>query len=93
MSSADINGILFEISEAFRNAMVLKAQNGDTRLIDLPDYEAEELKKIASKIKMGQLLKLARLFSDVEKKINFNINERWIMEATLINCVALLRQQ
>lgn len=93
MASADINGILFEISDAFRSAMILKAQGGDSRLIDLPDYEIEELKKISEGLKMGQLLKLAKLFSDVEKKISFNINERWIMEATLINCVAVLRQQ
>lgn len=93
MASADINGILYEISEAFRNAMVLKAQEGDARLVDLPDCEIVELKKISDKLKMGQLLKLARLFSDIEKKISFNINERWIMEATLINCVAVLRQQ
>jgi DNA polymerase-3 subunit gamma/tau len=93
MASADINSILFELSEVFRNTMILKAQQGEVKFIDLPDYEIEELKKISEKLKMGQLLKLARLFSDVEKKMSFNINERWIMEATLINCVALLRQQ
>jgi DNA polymerase-3 subunit gamma/tau len=93
MAAADINEILFEISDAFRSAMIIKAQKGESRLIDLPDYEIEELKKISEKLTMGQLLKLARLFSDVEKKINFNINERWVMEATLINCVAVLRQQ
>ncbi len=93
MASADVSGILYEISEAFRNTMILKAQNNDSRLIDLPDYEIKELKDISDKLKIGQLLKLAKLFSDVEKKVNFNINERWIMEATLIHCVALLRQQ
>jgi len=93
MASADTNAILYEISEALRSAMVPQAQDGDSRLIDLPDYEIAELKKISEKLTMGQLLKLARLFSDVEKKMSFNINERWIMEATLINCVAALRQK
>jgi len=93
MSSADTSSILYEISDMFRNAMVIKAQGGDSRLIDLPDYEIQQLKKISDKLTMGQLLKLAKLFSDIEKKINFNINERWIMEATLINCVAILRQK
>ena len=92
MASVDIQEIMFEISDAFRNTMILKAQNGNSRLIDLPDNEIEVLKKIAEKFTLGQLLKLARLFSDVEKKMSFNINERWIMEATLINCVAALRK-
>jgi len=41
---------------------------------------------------MSQLVRLAQLFSEVEKKMSFNINERWIMEATLINCIASLRK-
>ena len=92
MASADTKEILVEISEAFRNAMLLKASGGDSRLVDLPDHEVSELKKISEKLTMGQILKLAKLFSDIEKKIGFNINERWIMEATLISCVAALRK-
>jgi len=92
MASADTKEILLEITEAFRYAMLLKAQGGDSSLVDLPDHEVEELKAISDKLTMGQLLKLAKLFSDIEKKMSFNINERWIMEATLINCVAALRK-
>lgn len=91
MASVDCKEILREITEVFRNIMLMKAQNGNSNLIDLPDHEISELKKIGEPLKMIQLIKLAHLFSDVEKKINFNINERWITEATLINCVASLR--
>ena len=92
MASVDTKQIMFEISEVFRNAMLLKAQDGNARLIDLPDNEINELKKMIEGLSMSQLLKLAHLFSDVEKKMSFNINERWITEATLINCVASLRK-
>jgi len=92
MASADAKQIMFEVAETFRNAMILKAQKGQTKLIDLPDNEIAELKKISDVLQLSQLLKLAHLFSNIEKKIEFNINERWIMEATLINCVATLRK-
>jgi len=92
MASVDTKQIMFEISEVFRNAMLLKAQDGNTRLIDLPDNEINELKKMIEGLNMSQLLKLAHLFADVEKKMSFNINERWITEATLINCVTSLRK-
>jgi DNA polymerase-3 subunit gamma/tau len=93
MASSDCRQIMYEISDVFRNIMVLKAQKGDSRLVDLPDNEIEDLKKLGESLKITQILKLAHLFADVEKKMSFNINERWIMEATLINCVASLRKE
>lgn len=93
MASADCKQILFEISEMFRNIMVIRAQNGESKNIDLPDHEIQDLKKIGESLNVPQLLKLAHLFSDIEKKISFNINERWITEAALINCVSILRKQ
>jgi len=92
MASADTREIMFEISDIFREIMVLKANNGETKLINLPDTEIVELNKIGEAMKLSQLLKLAHLFSDIERKMGFNINDRWIMEATLINCIAILRK-
>ena len=92
MASVDVKQIMFEISDIFRDIMILKAYKGDTKQIDLPDTEIAELNKIGDLIKLSHLLKLAHLFSDVERKMGFNINDRWIMEATLINCIAVLRK-
>jgi len=91
MASADCKQILYEVSEVFRNVMVIKAQNGNTKNIDLPDNEIQELRKIGEGLNISQILKLAHLFSDVDKKMSFNINERWIIEATLINCISSLK--
>lgn len=92
MASADVEAIAFEVSEIFRSIMLLKAQ-GDTRLLDIPDHEIEELKKLAEPVKLGQLDKLSRLFSSIRKEITYSINERWILESTLIHCLALLRKK
>jgi len=93
MASVDCKQILLEISDMFRNIMVIRAQEGGSKNVDLPDNEIQELKKIGESLSVSQLLKLAQLFGDIEKKISFNINERWITEATLINCVSVLRKQ
>ena len=92
MASSDAKNIMYEISETFRNIMVLKVgSDRSNKLVDLPDNEITDLNKIGSTMEISQLVKLAHLFSDIEKKMDFNINERWIMEATLIKCVASLR--
>jgi DNA polymerase III gamma/tau subunit len=93
MASADPKQVMFEITEIFRDIMVLKIQNVNSKIIDLPDSEIQELKKMGESLKVSQLLKMSQLFSDIDKKISYNINERWVMEATLINCVALLRKE
>jgi len=98
MVSGNIPMVLDQINDMImasadtRDIMVLKANNGETKLTDLPDTEIVELNKIGEAMKLSQLLKLAHLFSDIERKMGFNINDRWIMEATLINCIAILRQ-
>jgi len=93
MASVDVEMILYEITEVFRSIMVLQAQNGSSKLLDLPDNEIEDLRSLSEAMPMSSPLKLARLFSEIEIKIKTNINARWIMEASLIDCAATLRKQ
>ena len=92
LASVDIESILYEISEVFRSIMLVKAQQGKTTLLDLSDKEIEEVKKLAEVVKLGHLDKLATVFSNVKKEVSFNINERWVLESTLIHCSAILRK-
>lgn len=92
VASADLELFVYEITEALRSIMILKAQNGQTKLIDLPEHEIKILAKIGESIKMGQLDKLSRLFSTIKKELEFSINDRWILESTLIHGIALLRK-
>jgi hypothetical protein len=71
--------------------MVIKFKDINSKSIDLPDNEIKDLKKMGDSLSVPQILKLAHLFADVDKKISFNINERWITEAALINCVESLK--
>lgn len=86
VASADIKQIISEISGVFRDVMLLKIPNIKNSLVDLPDNEIEELKKIGESISMDKMYKIARLFSETENQMEYHINERLIMEATLIYC-------
>jgi len=93
ITSADPKEIMFYISEMLRNIMLIKVQGDKSALLDLSDNEISELSKIGEMVKLSQLLKMSSFFADIEKKIEFNINDRWVMETTLINCIASLRKE
>lgn len=86
VANAAVKDILSEISEVFRSIMVLKAMNGDPKLLDMPDSDIEKLKSWGAKITLSQLDTLIRAFANVNKEIEFSINDRWVFEATLLRC-------
>lgn len=92
VSNTDIKGVLYEISELFRDIMIIKAQKGSTRLIELPDHEVQLLVNLGTSLKFNQLEKLSKAFSTVDKELEYSINKRWILESTLLRCAAYLRQ-
>lgn len=93
MASADIKSILYEISEVFRSIMVVKAQNGDSRNLDLPDTEIQKIKEMGTSLKLSQIDQLCRAFSSVNREIEFSINDRWVLESTFIRCASLLKKE
>jgi len=93
MASADAKEIMFEVSEVFRNIMVLKVPKVNQKLVDLPDNEVDELKGLSKALDINQLFKLSHIFSEIGHKIDININDRWIMEATLIGCVKVVAEK
>ena len=93
MATADVESIAYEISEAFRTIMLLKGQGGESKWIELPDHEVEQLKNIGDSLNLGQLDKLSKVFSTLKKELSYSINERWVLESTLIHCSARLRKK
>lgn len=93
MSSVDTKEIAYEISEIFRNIMLLKINNGQCQWIDLPDEEIKMLNDNGKNLSLGQLDKLSKQFSTLRKELEFSINERWVLESTLVSCMALLRKK
>lgn len=92
VSSAEIKDIAFEISEIFRNIMVIKAQGGKHEIIELPDNEISQLKGFLEVVNIGQIIKLSRIFSTLKKEIEYSVNDRWVLESALIQGVAILRK-
>jgi len=86
MCAVEIKTILYEVAEMFRCMTLVGIPNINKDILDIPDSEIEELVKIRGLISEGAILKLASIFSKLEKEINVNIHDRWIMEATFINC-------
>ena len=94
MASADMRLIISEIAEMFRDIMVLKIPDVKSSLVDASESEIEDLKKMGESISLNQMYKIARLFSETENQMEYHINERLIMEATLIYCAnAILKQK
>lgn len=87
VASVQTQGILYELSETLRHIQMIKIPNIDKKLLDLPDYEIEELQKVSESLKLSQIVKMAHIFDNVSSSMQYHINERWIMEATLIDCM------
>lgn len=99
MCLVDIKSILYDISEAFRSIMIMKILDEDTKhknpnskAIDLPETEISKLKELGDQLTFDQLDKLSRLFSTIGKETVYSINERWILETTLIRCASMLKK-
>jgi DNA polymerase-3 subunit gamma/tau len=86
MASVDVREIMLEISDALRNIMLLQISGINKDIVDLPEHEIQELIEIGEKVDVQKLSKLSTYFSDLDRDISININERWIMEAKLIHC-------
>lgn len=90
VASIDVRSLLYEVSEIFRNISMIKIQGEKTKLVDLPDHEIQKLAKLGQSMGLGQLDKLSKEFSTIEKELTYSINKRWIVESTLVRCTARL---
>ena len=92
-SGIDAKTILNDISHILRNIFICKICGKNSKLLDVLDVERLAIAKIAEGVSRNGLIKTASSFSRIEKEINVNINERWILEAALINCLTLLKNE
>jgi len=90
-SGIDAKTILNDISYILRNIFVCKICGKDSKLLDVLDVERKAIAELAEKVNKNGLIKTASSLSRIEKEINVNLNERWILEAALINCLILLK--
>jgi DNA polymerase III subunit gamma/tau len=81
-----------EVTDVFRNIFILKTCGEKSHLLHVLDDEKTTLSGFAEKLKLSSLTKIANSFSRLEKDIELNINERWILEAALVNCLMIAKQ-
>lgn len=87
----DPKTLIYEITNVLRNVFLIKACGEASSLLHVLDDEKSVLKKFANAIEANNLIKMAAIFSKIEKDISFNINERWILEAALVKCLTLAK--
>lgn len=94
LSNVDIVYILQEVSKVFRNILIIKIVKNDLiekKLINLSQNDVELLKGLSVNVNDAKKLsKLPSQFADAEKALEININNRWVLETTLINCAMFL---
>ena len=93
VAGVDIKVILVELSELFRSIFIIKSSGANSGLIDAEKDEREVLQSLANKITLSGLIKIAGLFGKIERDVSININERWILEAALVNCILIVKNE
>ena len=72
--------------------MVVKECGIDSRLLDLSDGEKELVEELSKKLGLHSLIRIANALGRVDKEIGLHINNRLILEAALINCILMMKQ-
>jgi len=93
LASVDTRVILADVSDVMRQVFMFKYCGRDESMVDLDAGEMEVVSDLANRFSEATLIKIASSFSRVEKQIAVNINERWILEAALLNCIVIVRAE
>jgi DNA polymerase-3 subunit gamma/tau len=93
-ASVNPKAILSELSDILRNVTLLSWCKKDLSMVDAATEEEQKtLIRLAEKMGQRAILNIARSFSRVDKQISTNINDRWVLEAALINCVLIINSE
>lgn len=87
MACVDVRIVASELNSVFRNAFVLNTCGKDSPLLDVESEDKSVLEYISDKLKRQGLLKVAQVLGRLDKELDGNVEERWIMETALIGCV------
>lgn len=97
MSCVEPKEILLEVSNVLRNLFIMKSFGRDGKspggLIDVNEDEGEVIKAISEDISLGALQRMADSLGSVERRVAVHINERWIVEAALVNCALIVNSE
>lgn len=81
---------LYDLSEVFRSIITMKEQGADSPLLDLTKEERAVIYEIGTKMSMSWLTKIALgAMGRVKKDLDAGINDRLVLETTLINAIMI----
>jgi DNA polymerase-3 subunit gamma/tau len=83
-SGKDLQRLLTEIIEHFRNLLVVKVAGEQGGAVDATDAEMAELKKQSASADADALLRVLEVFSSAESRLKYAATKRIVFEVTLI---------
>ena len=86
----DARVVLAEVSEVLRNVQMISGCGRDFELLNVMEDEKVILQDLAKKIKMKTAIKIGMSVSAIEKDLSVNVNERYALEAALIQSLLLI---
>jgi DNA polymerase-3 subunit gamma/tau len=83
-SGKDMQRIVLELLDQFRNLLIVLHAGGKTASFDLPEAQIDSLKKQAAKSSDGRLLRIIELLLDADGRMRYALSKRTMLEAALI---------
>ena len=84
VSGKDMQRVVLELLDHFRNLMVVMHTNNRSGAFDLPEAQIESLKQQAAKSTDGRLLRIADILIEVDSRMRYALSKRTLLEAALI---------
>jgi DNA polymerase-3 subunit gamma/tau len=83
-SGQDMQRVVLELLEQFRNLLIVLHSGGRTAGFDLPEAQIETLKRQAAKVSDGRLLRIVELLIEADGRMRYALSRRTLLETTLL---------
>lgn len=83
-SGKDMQRVVLELLDHFRNLLVVLHAKGDLEAFDIPAAQIDTLKRQAGQINDGRLLRIIDLLIDADSRMRYALSKRTLLEAALI---------
>ena len=93
MAHSNIRLVASQLATVFRNAMIFEVCGPDSKLLEIDETEKAVLSTVAKNLKRQGLVKIGQILGRVERDLDTNIEERYALEAALINCILILNNE
>ncbi|MDZ4199446.1 MAG: DNA polymerase III subunit gamma/tau, partial [Kiritimatiellia bacterium] len=82
----DLQRVVLELLEHFRNVLVLQQGVDAGQALGLPDSQMNTLRDHADQIEPSHLLRIVELLIETESRLRFSLSRRTLLDTSLIRC-------